>query len=354
MNLARRSMLSVCVLLVVMMSSSVIAATQPVIVTSTTMKVTVSSNQVQVGQSVRINITVNTTEPLRSSSARIIISSLDSGSIIVTANQNLSTKQNLTLILPGRLYTLNGTYEFVPQKGIEFGDYTIWVTVGNVSAFQKVSIMPSLADFYTDFKAMERHNQQAQNNYWYVIQIVYPAAFLLSAMTIVICFYLWRLPDSSKEELKYWLLSKTDPKKLKFMQSELRDINRQGFSERNSPSVGKNEKMLVSLRKQQDTLSKLKSYTDKRIEKLNRMKENAEEFAGTLQETIDVYDIDIVKRNGDIEKALGALQIEAQRLNKKNKPEKRVRKLSPMDFERLRRLSRRREEPSEDAEEEEE
>jgi lipopolysaccharide export LptBFGC system permease protein LptF len=187
------------------------------------------------------------------------------------------------------------------------------------------------------------------NNYWYIIRIIYPAAFMLSGMTILVCYYLWRLPDSNKEELKYWLLSKADVKRLEKLQKELRDIDRKSFSARNAPSVGNNEKIISRLRANKKVLEKLKFYTQKRLERMKRMSKNAEEFAASLQNSIDVMDEEMKKRNEDIEKALAALETEAQKRNKKMKPKQPMeRRFSPMDLDRLRHIARPRPEKEEE------
>ena len=326
------------------MTSNALAAPTYPRIDDADLNIKLSSDEVQVNQQLVVNITVNTTQPLYYQWGRVIISSLDTGYIISTASINLTSKQNLTIVYPGSNYTLYCEYIYEPHRPIMFGEYTVWVTVGNMSAFERVTIVPSLGDFYTDLRNMERKYEESQNNYWYIIRIVYPAAFMLSAMTILICYYLWRLPDSSKEELKYWLLSKGDVRKLEMMQRELRDIDRKQFNARNAPSVGRNEKIIRGLHAKKRVLEKLKFYTDKRIEKMKRVGSNAGEFSEGLVETIKVLDEEIATRNADIVKALSALEIEAQKRNRKLKPERpQERRMSPMDLDRFRRMARRKE-----------
>jgi hypothetical protein len=214
------------------------------------------------------------------------------------------------------------------------------MTVGNISAFNRFTISPSLSDLYNDIGKLQEANEVADDNYWYAIKVVYPAAFLISALTIIACYYLWRYPNSNKEELKYWLLSKGDVNKLRFIKEELRDLDKIGYATRNSPAVGRNESAIKKLNNNLRVMENLKKYTDKRVERMEKMTFNAKEFSTTLQETVDSLSNEITTRNRHIENALSAIEVEAQKVNKKMKKEPIEKRFDSDKFKKM--MERRR------------
>lgn len=300
------------------------------------LKVKLSTTEVQPGQPLNISVTVNTTSILSYIWARVIISNVDTGFIIHTATFNLTRPIGTPIITPGWLYTLSGNYTFVPMRPIVFGEYTVWVSVGNQSVFERINIVPSVVDFYKDLQVMEKKYEESQNRYWYIIKLVYPTAFLLSALTMVICYYLWRLPSSDKEEFKYWLLSNIDIYRLNKLKKDLRDLDRRGFAARNVPPIAKNEAIISMLRKDKQILEKLNACMQRRMERLQRLNKNANEYMQTIKEATEAIDAEIKAKNAEIEKVLESIQIEVLKANKKTKREPVVdrRRYIPLRFRR--------------------
>lgn len=297
-----------------------------------------SHSEMNIGDTLIINITCNTTDPYSYNRATVMVSNRDTGNVFMYVQQNLTSDLNLTQVYLGVQYTLNTSTFFTASKAVPFGTYAVWVTVNNVSAFSTFKVIPSIEDLYNDINKIQMDNAEADANYWWTIKVIFPSSIIMCAAVMLFAYVQWRIPGNDKEDVKNWLLSKLDGRKIDKLVGDVRDINRYGFSTRAAPSVQKNDTSIKVLLRKRRLLKSLAESIDDRAMKMKTRLEDAQEFKDALVDTMTAIDEEVASRNDEIEKSLRSIEAETNQMNRKNLPPPERKQRTRVDFERIRDL----------------
>jgi hypothetical protein len=241
---------------------------------------------------------------VRLPTAMFMISHVSSGNVVAMTTKNVS--------IDGRAY-----YNYTPQRPVRFGPYTVWVTVSNRSAFASFSMEPSPMDLINQMTAMQELNQKAVEKQAFVVNFGFPFILLVSFMTILLAYWQWRIPDPTKQEIKYWIMSKMDQSKLERLLADVRDVDRKGYARRQTPTIYRTDREIVKLHKKQYWLKKLADSVDKRLKRYEKRIEVGDEFVTTLRILVDDLGTRMARLDRDAEKALDNLQVRALEQNKR-------------------------------------
>ena len=114
----------------------------------------------------------NQSDFLTMPSATIMLSSVDTGSMVLIISKNLS-------------YDGSAYYNYTPKRPIEYGRYMVWATAGNRSAFADFLIEPSALDLLNQMSKMQDQNTKALAQDRFVTNFVFPFVFIMSASFVL-------------------------------------------------------------------------------------------------------------------------------------------------------------------------
>lgn len=284
----------------------------------TVITVSLSARNIVPGESIFVEIEVNTSNPWEIRSVTVIISHVETGEVVVMATVNLTAFGE-------------ANYSYTPSRPAIFGDYFVWIRAANHSAFSSFTLQPSILDLWEKMKASETDNaklKRTANAAIFLTVTVVPLGVIISTL---ISYIHWRLPDPEKNEIRDWLLTKLQAGKLgrllKRFTKDFRDLDRKGYLRRRVPIVVHAENQNSALSKDRDILVNLADSVHSKMDFLKKRVITGEEFEKDLRETASKLDKKIVANNENIENELKAIQIRSLEANRvKIRDPKRMRR----------------------------
>jgi hypothetical protein len=284
----------------------------------TDISVTLSAKSIVPGETLFVEIQVNTSNPWEIRSVNIIISHVETGEVVVMASVNLT-------------HFGEANYSYTPSRPAIFGDYFVWIRAANQSAFSSFTLQPSVLDLWEQMKASESDNAKLKQTANYAILLTLTLVPVGVVLATLISYLYWRLPDPEKNYVRDWLLSKLQVGKLgrlaRRLTKDFRDLDRKGYVRRRVPIVIHAESQNSALSKDRDILNNLADSIHSKMDFLKKRVATGEEFEKDLRETATELDKKIVANNQNIENELKAIQIRSLEANRvKIRDPKRMRR----------------------------
>ncbi len=284
----------------------------------TNIDVSLSSRNIVPGESLFVNIQVNSSNPWEIRTVSIIISEVESGEVFVMTTLNLTGSGE-------------ANFTYTPSRPAVFGDYFVWIRAANQSIYSSFTIQPSILDLWEQMRASEKDNaklKQTANSAILLTVTVVPLGVIVAAF---VSYIHWRLPNPEKNDIRDWLLSRLQIGKLgrvlRRLTKDFRDLDRKGYVRRRVPIVIHAESQNSALSKDRIILRNLADSVHSKMDFLKKRISTGEEFEKDLRETIGELDKKIVMNNQNIENELKAIQIRSLEANRKKiRDPKRMRK----------------------------
>lgn len=262
-----------------------------------------SSTTITPGVPLHIEIQFNTTDFWEPLNATITISNEESGMIVVQTSEPLDILGH-------------ANYTFTPERPSIFGEYFIWVRVGNASGFHSFELQPSILDLWEKMNKYEKSqaasSKTANTALWLVMTAV-PLGVIGAAF---VSYLYWRLDDPTKEEARDWLLSKFDIRKLRVLTRDIRDLKRYAYARRRFPGISMFEKQISDFSHKERLLTNLADSAHKKLDFYRKRLAEGEAFEKDLRETATKLSEKIAKNEARIDDELRAVQIHALETNR--------------------------------------
>ncbi len=322
----RRSLISIALLLIMVVPASMLAmaATPPPLVVSDDVSIHLSKATVNPGQMIWINVTTTYTN---NTTCRLIVSEVASGKVVFSASGNIS--------LIGTFRTI-----YTPRRPIGFGDYTVWATAHNASAFTNFAIEPSLQDLYSDLQKIANSDASTHRQMLFVWQVLLPYSFIVSAMLIGICYWLWRVPGGTKHELSQWLFTSLKSHKFRGLMTDIRGLNRKGYSARHVRTPVKTDLEIAALHQHWNQLEQFKNTVVSRRTQIRDRILNLNDFVQDITNLQNDINHKIKGKEVDLEMSIKIIEGKAFEKNKDNRQSNDVSKITPDRFKRLGAMNR--------------
>jgi hypothetical protein len=297
--------------------------------------VKLSASSVNPGEVVYADIRINSTSatPIFFENVTIILSHTSTGLVYLYRDAGLDYF--------GRL-----NFSFTVERPANFGEYIVWVRYGNISAFAGFTLEPSVFDLWDQIQEFDEANQEG----WAVAKQAILLAFLITpfgvSVAILFSYWQWRIPNPSKSELKFWLLSHFDSKRLNVLRRDIRDLARTGYMKRHFPVVGKLQDQTRQLKRDQTIADALADTVQKRIDIYEKRLEKAKEFKTELVGISKECALGIAQNEESEDGELDLIQVRNLEKNRKRLPStKKLRK--DIEAQNLRQLLTKKKERSE-------
>lgn len=248
MSVSLRSLYSLgLALLLIVPVASLVVAVDPVPLQADLI-IKLSATSINPGQALWVNVTTNYKN---NTTVKVIISEIGTGKVVFSSVGNVS---------------MIGTYRtiYTPRRPIGFGDYTVWVSARNSSYFVNFAIEPALQDLYSDLRKIAENDAKSHTEMAFVWRVMLPYSFILASLVIFMCYWLWRVPGGTKEELSQWVLSSLKAHKLRRMMGDIRGLDRRGYASRHSRTPVKTDLRIAALHQHINQLEQFKTSLMKR------------------------------------------------------------------------------------------
>lgn len=319
MSAAIRNLSSLALaLLLIVPIASLVAAAAPVPIQANLI-IKLSATSINPGDVLWVNVTCSYKN---NTTVKVLISEIDTGKVVFTSVGNVS---------------MIGTYRtvYTPRRPVGFGDYTVWVSARNSSYFVNFAIEPSLQDLYADLKKIAASDAKSHMEMAFVWRVMLPYSFFLAALVMLSCYWIWRVPGGTKEELGQWLLSNTKAHKLRRLMGDIRGLDRRGYASRHAKTPAKTDLRIVALRQHFNQLEKFKISLLKRRGLIQTRILDLNDFIQDITNLQDGISKRIRGQEADLEKVLRIIEKKAFDINKENRASNDVSKISPDRFKRL-------------------
>lgn len=291
------------------------------------LEVTLSNTNLLAGDKLTVFIKYNTTAWWIRYNATVILSHISTGEIYAMSQVNLS--------YDGRA---NWTVEL--HRPIAFGDYLVWVRVGNISVFKDIMVQPSIFDLWDLNKRSAEESATTQRLAERAIFVAFILPTFGVGAAILFSYWMWRIPSPEKDELANWFLSKWDLHKLSKLVKDIRDLDRRSYARRRAPSVMEAEKEIAMLQRKRRALLELAESIKAREDKLKTRSKLVEEYRSDLEGTAKDLEERIGHYEETIEDQLETIQVKALEKNRKRLRDPTLGKRD-MEAVRLRRMLER-------------
>lgn len=243
-----------------------------------------SATSINPGQTFWVNVT---TIYKNNTTVKVIISEISTGKVVFSAVGNVS---------------MIGTYRtiYTPRRPIGFGDYTVWVSARNSSYFVNFAIEPALQDLYSDLRKIAENDARIHAEMAFVWRVMLPYSFVLAILMISICYWLWRVPGGTKEELNQWVFSTLKVHKLRRLLGDIRGLDRRGYAVRHVRTPVRTDLQIATLQQHiaqlerfKKSLSKRRGQIQNRIIDLNDFIQDITNLQKGLQAQVDGKEVEL-------------------------------------------------------------
>ncbi len=319
MSVLRRSLISASVILLMLIPGAVEAATTDPINVIPTINIRLSDTTITPGEMLWVNVSCtyrnNTT-------VKVIISEIETGKVVFTSVGNVS---------------LAGTYRtvYTPRRPIGFGDYTVWASAGNSSYFANFGIAPSLQDLYDDLRNIAENDAATHQQMEFIWRVLLPYSFFIVSFVILVCYWFWRVPGGTKEELGQWAMSNLRAHRLRSLLTDIRGLDRRGYASRHNKTPIKTDLEIHALRKHMNQLERFRTSLGKRRLQMQDRILDLNDFIQDIKNLEGELDKRIQGKEGDFEESLKIVEGKAFARNQQNRQSNDISRITPERMKRL-------------------
>ena len=270
-------------LLLIVPIASLVAAADPVPIQANLI-IKLSATSISPGDVLWVNVTCSYKN---NTTVRVLISEIDTGEVVFSSVGNVS---------------MIGTYNtvYTPRRPVGFGDYTVWVSARNSSYFVNFAIEPALQDLYDDLRNIAANDAKTHTEMMFIWRVMLPYSFFLAGVIIVVCFWLWRVPGGTKEELNQWVFSTLKVHKLRRLLGDIRGLDRRGYAVRHVKTPVRTDLQITAfqqhiaqLERFKKSLSKRRGQIQNRIIDLNDFIQDITNLQKGLQARVDGKEVEL-------------------------------------------------------------